>query len=41
MGWFQHGSTILMFAQKGFYFEDNLYVGQHIQMGQALMKLPN
>jgi len=41
MGWFQHGSTILMFAQKGFDFEDNLYVGQHIQMGQALMKLPN
>ena len=40
MGWFQHGSTILMFAPKGFTFEDHLYVGQHIKMGQALIKLP-
>ena len=37
MGWFQHGSTILMFAPKEFVFEDNLYVGEHIKMGQALM----
>ncbi len=40
MGWFQHGSTILMFAPKGFTFEENLYVGQHIKMGQALMQIP-
>ncbi len=41
MGWFQHGSTILMFAPKGFKFEQDLHVGQHIKMGQALMQTPN
>jgi phosphatidylserine decarboxylase len=41
MGWFEHGSTILMFAPKGFHFEQGLSVGQRIQMGQGLMRLPD
>lgn len=41
MGWFQHGSTILLFAPRGFSFVDGLYVGQHIEMGQGLMKIPS
>ncbi len=41
MGWFQHGSTILMFAPKGFTFEENLYVGQNIKMGQSIMHIPS
>ena len=40
MGWFQHGSTILLFAPKGFSFQHELYVGQQIKMGQALMQIP-
>jgi phosphatidylserine decarboxylase len=40
MGWFQHGSTILMFAPKGFIIENNLFVGENIKMGQALMMTP-
>ena len=41
MGWFQHGSTILLFAPRGFSFVQGLYVGQHIEMGQGLMKIPS
>jgi phosphatidylserine decarboxylase len=38
MGWFEHGSTILVFAPPGF----SLLVeeGQRVQAGQALMRLP-
>jgi len=41
MGWFQHGSTILLFAPKGFSFTENLSVGLRIKMGQGLMRIPN
>jgi phosphatidylserine decarboxylase len=37
MGWFQHGSTILVFAPKGFRLSAGLELGSHVRMGQALM----
>lgn len=40
MGWFQHGSTILVFAPKGFEFAPGIREGSPLRMGQALMKLP-
>ena len=40
MGWFQHGSTILVFAPKGFEFAPGIQEGSPLRMGQALMKLP-
>lgn len=38
MGWFQHGSTIVVLAGKGFSLCDNLQQGLEIRMGQALMR---
>jgi len=40
MGWFQHGSTILVFAPKGFSFAPEMSEGTPIRMGQALLHLP-
>ncbi len=40
MGWFQHGSTIIVFAPKGFKIHEHLKEGDTIRMGQALMQLP-
>jgi phosphatidylserine decarboxylase len=41
MGWFQHGSTILVFVPPGFQLASGIQTGQRIQMGQALLeKLP-
>jgi phosphatidylserine decarboxylase len=40
MGWFQHGSTILVFAPKGFGFAPGIQEGTPIKMGQALLRLP-
>ena len=40
MGWFQHGSTIIVFAPKGFTLAEGIENGQQIKMGQALMRLP-
>jgi phosphatidylserine decarboxylase len=40
MGWFEHGSTILLFAPDGFALLDNVQEGARIRMGQALMRLP-
>ncbi|MBA2934224.1 phosphatidylserine decarboxylase [Sphingomonas sp. CGMCC 1.13654] len=38
MGWFEHGSTIILFAPKG--FELLAETGQEIRAGQALMRMP-
>lgn len=38
LGWFQHGSTILMFVPKGFQLAEGITTGQRIKMGQALME---
>jgi phosphatidylserine decarboxylase len=40
MGWFQHGSTIIVFAPKGFTLSPGIENGCRIRMGQALMQLP-
>lgn len=40
MGWFQHGSTIIVFAPKGFHLCDQLRIGAPLRMGQPLMRLP-
>jgi phosphatidylserine decarboxylase len=38
MGWFQHGSTILVFVPPGFQLASGIATGQRIQMGQALLE---
>lgn len=40
MGWFQHGSTILLFAPHGFTLCPEVTQGAGIRVGQALMRLP-
>jgi phosphatidylserine decarboxylase len=39
MGWFEHGSTILAFAPKGFSMCENVCDGATIRMGQPLMRV--
>jgi phosphatidylserine decarboxylase len=41
MGWFQHGSTILVFAPDGFALCENVHEGAVIRMGQPLMRVPS
>lgn len=41
LGWFQHGSTILIFAPKGFAFDPRIQEGLGIKMGEGLMRLPH
>ena len=40
MGWFQHGSTIIVFAPDGFKLCDNVKEGTVIRIGQSLLRLP-
>ncbi len=40
LGWFEHGSTIIVFAPPGVSLAPGITSGQRIRMGQALMKLP-
>jgi phosphatidylserine decarboxylase len=40
LGWFEHGSTIIVFAPHGFALCDNLRDGAAIRMGEPLMCLP-
>jgi phosphatidylserine decarboxylase len=40
LGWFEHGSTIIVFAPDGFALCDNVREGAVIRMGQPLMRLP-
>lgn len=40
LGWFQHGSTIIVFAPKGFELSENIQLGQKIKMGEPLIKVP-
>ena len=40
MGWFQHGSTIIVFAPKGFTLSAGIEPGARIRMGRALLQLP-
>lgn len=40
LGWFQHGSTILVFAPRGFALLEGVEPGARVRAGQALMRLP-
>jgi phosphatidylserine decarboxylase len=40
MGWFQHGSTILVFAPRGFELHERVREGVRINAGEPLMRLP-
>ncbi len=40
LGWFEHGSTIIVFAPKGFRLCDDIREGTVTRMGRALMRLP-
>jgi phosphatidylserine decarboxylase len=40
MGWFQHGSTILVFAPEGFCFGNNIHEGAIVRVGQPLFTAP-
>ncbi|MBI3349059.1 MAG: phosphatidylserine decarboxylase [Burkholderiales bacterium] len=39
MGWFEHGSTIIVFVPKGFELAEGIATGAQIRAGQALLKL--
>jgi phosphatidylserine decarboxylase len=39
MGWFEHGSTIIMFAPHGAALSEGVREGDRIQMGRALMRI--
>ncbi len=41
MGWFEHGSTIIVFAPRGFALCDGVTQGTTIRMGRPLLRLPN
>jgi phosphatidylserine decarboxylase len=40
MGYFEHGSTIIVFAPKGFALCENVRYQAIIRVGQPLMRLP-
>jgi phosphatidylserine decarboxylase len=40
MGWFQHGSTIIVLAPEGFTLCDHVGEGVLVRVGQPLMRLP-
>jgi phosphatidylserine decarboxylase len=40
MGWFEHGSTIILFVPDGFSLCANVREGSVIRMGEPLMRLP-
>ena len=40
IGWFQHGSTIIVFAPKGFALCEGIADGRQVRMGEALMRIP-
>ncbi len=40
LGWFEHGSTIIVFAPPGFALAEGIAPGARLRMGQALMMLP-
>ena len=39
MGWFEHGSTIVVFAPERFSFCGNVKDGAMIRVGEPLMRL--
>ena len=41
MGWFEHGSTIIVLAPPGFRLDDRVQEGERVRAGQALMRMPS
>ena len=41
LGWFEHGSTIIVFAPRGYALCEGIAEGAEIRMGRALMRLPD
>ena len=41
MGWFQHGSTIIVFAPRGFRLSERVREGMVIRVGQPLLQIPD
>jgi phosphatidylserine decarboxylase len=41
MGWFEHGSTIVMLAPGNFDLCDNVREGEIVRMGQPLLRMPD
>jgi phosphatidylserine decarboxylase len=41
MGWFEHGSTIVVFAPAGFRLCDDVREGSAIRVGEKLMQMPD
>ena len=41
LGWFEHGSTIIVLAPAGFELAEGIANGRTIRMGQPLMRLPD
>ncbi len=41
MGWFEHGSTIIVFAPEGFDLCEGIEEGRRIRMGEPLLRLPH
>jgi phosphatidylserine decarboxylase len=41
LGWFEHGSTIIVFAPQDFALCDNVREGATVRVGQPLMRLPS
>jgi phosphatidylserine decarboxylase len=39
LGWFEHGSTIIVFAPRDFALDDGLREGMTIRLGQTLMRM--
>jgi phosphatidylserine decarboxylase len=39
MGWFEHGSTIIVFAPRGVSLREQLADGDRIRMGEPLMRI--
>jgi phosphatidylserine decarboxylase len=40
MGWFEHGSTIILLAPNGFVLHDDVAEGGTIRAGQPLLRMP-
>jgi len=40
LGWFEHGSTIILFAPAGFKVCAHLQSGHRVRMGEALIEIP-
>lgn len=41
MGWFEHGSTIIVFAPEGFGLQPGISEGVRVRMGEPLLRLPS